>query len=180
MLFREQTVAILIVPVLFCAACHGKKETVITEFVTNHRAAIFVFLAPDCPLSQGYMPALNRLRKQFAAETVEFYGVFSGRGSEKGAMDDFVKTYDIQFPALPDPKLTLATFFGAAKTPEVFAVDSNQQIFYKGEIDNWAPELGQHRQVITEHYLQDALNSFLEHRRVQVQQTDAVGCFIEQ
>jgi len=106
--------------------------------------------------------------------------VFSGRGSEKGAMDDFVKTYDIQFPALPDPKLSLAAFFGAAKTPEVFAVDSNQQIFYKGEIDNWAPELGQHRQVITEHYLQDALNSFLEHRRVQVPQTDAVGCFIEQ
>src|SRR5438132_7828021 len=145
MLFREQKVAILIVAVLFCAACHGKKETVITEFVTNQRAAVFVFLAPDCPLSQGYMPALNRLRKQFEPETVEFYGVFSGRGSDKAAMDDFVKTYDIKFPVLADPKLTLANFFGASKTPEVFAVDAHEQTFYKGAIDNWAPELGQPR-----------------------------------
>jgi len=178
MLLRKQKIAILIVAV-FCAACHGKKKTVIAEFVNSHRASVFVFLAPDCPLSQGYTPVLNRLRKQFEAETIEFYGVFSGRASEKDAMDDFVKTYDIKFPVLPDPKLTLANLFGAAKTPEVFAVDSNEQIFYKGEIDNWAPELGQHRQVITEHYLQDALNSFLDHRPAQVQQTDAVGCFIE-
>ena len=65
------------------------------------------------------------------------------------------------------------------KTPEVFAVDSQGKTFYKGAIDNWAPELGQHRAVITEHYLQDALNGLLQHKDLRIKQTEAVGCFIE-
>jgi hypothetical protein len=61
----------------------------------------------------------------------------------------------------------------------VFLVNSEGQTIYQGAIDNWAPELGQHRTVITEHYLLDSLNGFVRIGRVSVSTTKPVGCFIE-
>ena len=157
------------------AGCARQKPSPISGFLNNKQAAVFVFLAPDCPLSQNYTKTLNELRARFQSERVEFYAVFAG----KAVVDDFLSTYKIAFPVLLDRDFQLADFFGATKTPEAFAVDSMGRTAYKGAIDNWAPELGQHRTVITEHYLLDALNSLLEHKEVRSSHTEAVGCFIE-
>lgn len=158
---------------LLLASC-GKSSPV-AAYLNNKQGAIFVFLAPDCPLSQNYIPTLNNLRSQFQQDHIEFYAVFGG----KAAPDDFIATYKITLPPLMDQNFRLADFFGATKTPEVFAVDAEGHIIYKGAIDNRAPEIGQQRTVITEHYLLDALNSFVHHDDVRVKQTQAVGCFIE-
>ena len=156
-------------------SCGRTSSDSIADFLKNKQAAVFVFLAPDCPLSQNYTRTLNELRTQFQPQRVEFYAVFAA----DAAVDDFVSHYKITFPVVLDRDFKLADFFGATKTPEVFAVDSNGRGIYKGAIDNWAPELGQHRTVITEHYLLDALNSFVQHEAVRIKQTNAVGCFIE-
>jgi hypothetical protein len=160
---------------LLVAACGRDRSGPIADHLKDKQAAVFVFLAPDCPLSQNYTRTLNDLRPQFQSNGIEFYAVFTG----DAAVDEFVATYKITFPVLHDRDYRLADFFGATKTPEAFAVDTQGRTFYQGAIDNWAPELGQHRTVITEHYLQDALSSFVQHREVEVKQTKAVGCFIE-
>jgi hypothetical protein len=80
---------------------------------------------------------------------------------------------------LLDPAATLARFFDATVTPEAFVVSPNGTPVYRGAIDNGTPELGQHRTVITEHYLLDALNSFITNGSVPVRSTKPVGCFIE-
>jgi thiol-disulfide isomerase/thioredoxin len=160
---------------LLAAACGRDRSAPIAEHLKNKQAAVFVFLAPDCPLSQSYTRTLNDLYAQFQASGIEFYAVFTG----DAAVQDFVATYKITFPVLLDRDYRLMDFFGATKTPEAFAVDAQGRTFYQGAIDNWAPELGQHRTVITEHYLQDALNGFIQHQEIRVKQTNAVGCFIE-
>jgi hypothetical protein len=151
------------------------RPELIADHLENKKAAVFVFLAPDCPLSQSYTRTLNELRAQFQTNQIEFYGVFTA----EGGVEDFVATYKITFPVLRDREFRLMDFFGATKTPEAFAVDAQGRTIYSGAIDNWAPELGQHRTVITEHYLQDALNDLIQERDVRVKQTQAVGCFIE-
>jgi thiol-disulfide isomerase/thioredoxin len=157
------------------AGCSTRNQPPIAEYLKDKPAAVFVFLAPDCPLSQSYTLTLNNLRTQFQSNGVEFYTVFE---SDTG-VDDFVATYKVTLPVIRDRDFRLADYFGAMKTPEVFAVDSNGKTFYKGAIDNWAPELGQHRTVITEHYLLDALNAFNQHKNIPAKETKAVGCFIE-
>ena len=141
----------------------------------NKQAAVFVFLAPDCPLSQSYAATLNDLRMQYARNGIEFYGVFE----EAAVVQDFTANYKIEFPVLIDHDFRLADFFSATKTPEAFVVDSSGHTVYKGAIDNRAPELGQQRAVITEHYVRDALGSVLLHQEIRVKQSNAVGCFIE-
>ena len=160
------------------AACTPARSPV-ASFLKNQRAAVFVFLAPDCPLSQSYALTLNNLAKDFEPRGIGLYGVFSGDAITKAAMDEFVGTYRVGFTVMLDPQAKIADYFSATNTPEAFLTDSTGHTLYKGAIDNWAPELGQHRAVITRHYLYDALQSFLANKPVQVKETQAVGCFIE-
>jgi thiol-disulfide isomerase/thioredoxin len=160
------------------AACTPARNPV-ASFLQNKKAAVFVFLASDCPLSQSYTLTLNNLAKEFEPKGIGFYGVFSGDAISKNAMDDFVATYHVSFPVMLDPQAKIADFFGATKTPEAFLTDSGGRTIYKGAIDNWAPELGQHRTVITQHYLYDALEGAQAGMPLAVKETKAVGCFIE-
>ncbi|HEY2380184.1 MAG TPA: redoxin domain-containing protein [Terriglobia bacterium] len=165
--------------VLACAACRKPSPDPIASLLQNKKGAVFVFLAPDCPLSQNYTLTLNNLNKEFESAGVGFYGVFSGGAISKQAMDDFAATYHLGFPAMLDDQSKVADYFGATTTPEAFLTGATGQTVYKGAIDNWAPELGQHRTVITQHYLFDALESVRAGKAIQVKETQAVGCFIE-
>jgi thiol-disulfide isomerase/thioredoxin len=176
MLLQVKTMSKAFAAVLvLLVACGKNSPGAIEQYLKDKPAAVFVFLAADCPLSQSYSRTLNSLREQFLADGVEFYGVFP----DERAVDEFVATYKITFPVVVDRGFQLTDFFGATKTPEVFAVDGQGRQFYKGAIDNWAPELGQHRTVITEHYLLDALSSLIHHESIRMKETQAVGCFIE-
>jgi thiol-disulfide isomerase/thioredoxin len=174
MFFRASKLKTAIV--LFLATgCAKVPPDPIPKLLKNKPGAVFVFLSPDCPLSQNYSPTLNQVRSQFQPNGIEFYAVFAG----KPVVDDFIATYKITFPVLMDSDFRLADFFGATKTPEVFVLDPHGNFIYKGAIDNRAPELGQQRTVITEHYLLDALNSIVQHQTLRLKQTPSVGCFIE-
>jgi hypothetical protein len=161
------------------AACTSRGPNSVAPFLEGKKAAVFVFLGTDCPLSQNYTLTLNDLSKEFEGSGVRFIGVFSGPEPQKGAVDDFVKTYNLRFQTVADPDFKLADFLHASKTPEVFLVNSTAQTIYKGAIDDWAPELGLHRAVVTKHYLKDALDSMLMNKPVAITETQAVGCFIE-
>jgi hypothetical protein len=172
---------LIIVCVLLSAGsgCQQNPPAQITELTGTHKASVLVFLAPDCPLSQSYTLTLNNLHSQFEHASLGFYGIVAGNSSSENELHDFVRRYKLNFPVLLDRDLALTNFFNATKTPEAFAVNSSARIFYKGAIDNWASALGDHRQVITEYYLRDALISFLDGKDVKIKQTQAVGCFIE-
>ncbi len=161
------------------AACGGRGPNPVTPFLEGNKAAVFVFLATDCPLSQSYTLTLNELSNEFEGSGVRFVGVFSGPEPQKGAVKDFVKTYNLQFQTATDPDFKLADFLHASKTPEAFLLNSWGQTVYKGAIDDWAPELGVHRTVVTKHYLKDALESVLANKPAEIKETQAVGCFIE-
>lgn len=141
--------------------------------------SVFAFLAPDCPLSQNYTLTLSQLAEKFAPDGVRVYGVISGGWFDEKEVDDFVRTYGIDFPVLMDDDYVLADLFGAMVTPEAFAMDPGGRVLYGGAIDNWAGELGQHRTVITEHYLRDAIASILSGGFPEITKTQAIGCYLE-
>jgi peroxiredoxin len=145
----------------------------------SHKAAVLVFLAPDCPVSQSYVLRLNTLSEQFEAEGVPFLGVVAGEWFQQAEIRQFTETYKLRFAVLLDREFHLTDLLGATITPEVFAVDAAGEVFYKGAIDDWATDLGQHRTIVTEHYLRDALTSHLKGQNPITKETQPVGCFIE-
>ena len=78
-----------------------------------------------------------------------------------------------------DPDYHFRDYCTATITPEAFVIDWAGNIKYSGAIDNWAITLGKQRQVISEHYVQDALSELLEGDKVSQVKTRAVGCIIE-
>ncbi|MBI2149678.1 MAG: redoxin domain-containing protein [Acidobacteria bacterium] len=171
---------LLALPALVLTACNAAaKRPDFSSYVKDDKAAVFVFLAPDCPLSQNYTLTLNQFHSEFQRRGTRFYGVVPGNRFQNNEVDAFAKKYSLAFPLLRDGDFTLADFLGAMTTPEAFVVSAAGETLYKGAIDNWASALGQHRQVITEHYLRDVLDGLLSGRVVPYRETRAVGCIIE-
>lgn len=156
-----------------------KDEQISLNTLSNNKASVFYFLAPECPLSQNYTKSINEMRQEFSNEGIGFYGVFSGKVYSEEEMNSYVSNYDIQIAGLKDSTYLLSKYFGATITPEVFVIDNLENVIYSGKIDNWIESLGVKRQVVTEFYLKDALNQFLSGNAVVVNKTEAVGCILE-
>src|SRR5215467_9830089 len=98
---------------LVVVGCSRGAGNPVASFLQDKKAGVFVFLAPDCPLSQNYTLTLNNLEKEFNSNGVSFYGVFSGVGITRTAMDGFAATYHLSFPVILDEDFKIGDFFGA-------------------------------------------------------------------
>ncbi|NEU06920.1 redoxin domain-containing protein [Flavihumibacter sp. R14] len=140
------------------------------------KPSVFVFLAPDCPLSKNYAPLLNSLAKKHP--NINFYGIFPGKSYSFKEISDYGKDYAVSFPLLSDPLMQLSEYTRAKVTPEVILMDQKGIILYRGLIDNWAVSLGKKRQVVTNHYLDQAISLYEMGKPITITHTDPVGCLI--
>ena len=140
---------------------------------------VAIFMAVDCPITQKYMTSIKEIASLFAEKQVNVTGYFPA-GLSKKEEGEFRAEY--QIPKLirleDDKKHEWTDKLNAKVTPEVFVI-SNDQVVYRGAIDNWFYELGRYRLEITEHYLIDAINASLEGKKPAVAETEALGCFIQ-
>lgn len=143
----------------------------------SNRMHLFVFLSPDCPLCRNYAPLLNKIATDYHDE-IQVNGIVPGRSYPDSLVNEFVKTFSVQYPLLKDSKQQLKKYFNASATPEVFLLDENGIVLYRGAIDNWAVALGKKRIKVTEHYLYDAINSSLNNMPVATKYAPPVGCII--
>lgn len=146
--------------------------------IKKQDASVFIFFSPECPLSQNYTLTLHNLMKKFAAESIKFYPVIPGNDFPLEEIKEFETTYNIAATVLMDNNYVLTKALAATVTPEAIVIDRQGKKVYQGKIDNWAFALGKKRQVITEHYVEDALSALLENRPIATRQTTPVGCFI--
>lgn len=157
---------------------YNGKENILTDF-DKYNATVLTFLSPECPLSENYSKTLNDLSGTFTKENVRFINVFPGTTYSKVKIDSFIQFYEVKQPFIVDEKWNLTEQLNATITPECFVVNKEGEIIYSGAIDNWAVDLGQKRQVITEFYLRDVLYAVLSGSKIPFNKTTAVGCYIE-
>lgn len=154
----------------------GRSHTA-AEWVGKHAVVLF-FVSTDCPLSNNYVPELNRIEQAYAPRGVVFYAV---QGDATVAADEVrkhVKDFGYVFPYLFDLQESLATFTGATTTPEAVVLSPLGQILYLGRIDNRLEDFGKQRVKITEFDLRDSLDAILSGKPVPHQRTHALGCAI--
>ena len=147
------------------------------EFARS-RAVVLFFITPDCPISQGYIPEMNRLKGDYAAKGVTFFAVQSDMTTTDAELRAHVAEYRYQFPALIDPRQSLIRHTGATVTPETVVMSASGTVLYQGRIDNRIVSLGQKRPKATEFDLREALNAVLAGRPVPRPRTTAFGCII--
>ena len=140
----------------------------------EHAFVALVFLGTECPISQDYIGVLNKVVEQYAYKG-NIRGIIPLKLTRK-QIKKFREDYQPRFPIELDKNLSLATQYSITTTPEVILLDRDMRIRYRGAIDNWYYELGQHRQVVTENYMIKAINSLIEGKDVIVKETVPVGC----
>ena len=145
------------------------------------KAAVFIFVATDCPISNRYAPEVRRLYEKFASRHVAFYLVYAGRKETVEAIRHHLEAFKYPLGVLRDPEHRLLEMTGAEVTPEavVFALaDSSPRMVYRGRIDNLYVDFGKSRRAPTTHDLEDVLNKVLAGKPLTLQTTRAIGCFI--
>lgn len=144
----------------------------------NKRAVVLFFKTIDCPLSNSYVPQMNRFHQEYASRGIAFYAVEADTTLADDAVRRHAKEFGFTYPVLVDKRQMLARLSGATVTPEVAVLSNTGKVLYLGRIDNRVEDFDKRRNVVTEHNLRDALDALLGGRPVPRSRTKVVGCAI--
>ena len=140
------------------------------------RAVVVAFLATDCPMSNGYLPALNDLAAKYAEREVKVVGVVPDPDTTAEQLAAHAKEYKLAFPLLRDPKHAAVSALGPKVTPEVVVLDEKRVVRYRGRIDDGYAGRLKPKAVVTRHDLVAAVDEVLAGQPVSVAETKAFGC----
>src|SRR5438067_3512793 len=99
------------------------------------RAVVLLFVSTDCPLSNRYVPEMNRIETAYASRGIAFYAVQGDATIADADVKKHVKEFGYAFPYLLDPAESLAAFSGATATPEAAVLSPHGDLLYLGRID---------------------------------------------
>ncbi|MBV8728593.1 MAG: redoxin domain-containing protein [Acidobacteriia bacterium] len=142
------------------------------------KAVVLLFVSTDCPLSNRYVPDMNRLASAYTARGVVFYAVQGDATVPLNEVRTHVREFGYTFPYLLDPEESLAAFTGATATPEAAVISPLGDMLYLGRLDNRLEDFGKERVQVTEFDLRDALDAILAGKPVLHPRTKALGCAI--
>jgi thiol-disulfide isomerase/thioredoxin len=144
----------------------------------NAKAVVLFFITPDCPISQGYVPEINRIAQEYRSRGVRAYAVQSDVTAAPADVRRHVAEYGYRLPVLDDPAQRLVAHTGAEITPEAVVLSPDGRVLYRGRIDDRIVSLGTRRPQATRHDLRNALDAVLSGRAVARAKTTAFGCII--
>jgi thiol-disulfide isomerase/thioredoxin len=142
------------------------------------KATVLLFLAHDCPISNRYLPEIERLRAAYAPRGVRFFAVYAEPRLTPEQARRHRQDYAAAMPALLDAWRPLVRATGATVTPEAAVLGPDGTLLYRGRIDDLYAGFGTRRLRATRRELQAALEAILDGRPVTTTRTQAVGCFI--
>jgi thiol-disulfide isomerase/thioredoxin len=147
--------------------------------VTRSRpATVLLFIAPECPISNGYAPELRRISEKYSPRGAAFFAVHSDPTVTRDAAAKHAAEYNLPFPVLLDPEQKLTRQVGATVTPEAAVLDPTGTVRYLGRIDDLYYSFGRRRTMPTSRELVDALDAVLAGRPVSKAFAAPIGCEI--
>src|SRR5215470_11127689 len=140
------------------------------------KVVVLVFVRTDCPISNRYVPIIQRLSDEHAGN-VAFWLVYPGKAESSQMIRKHRKDFHYRIPALRDLHGTLVKRTEVQVTPEAAVFDVKRRLVYHGRVDNLYEDFGRARKAPTTHELEDAIAAALRGEKVQVDSVPAVGCY---
>jgi hypothetical protein len=146
------------------------------------RAIVLFFAASDCPISNRYIPEIQRLEKKFAAQGVRVWFVYPNPGDSA----QVVRAHDAEYSITGantalDTEQNLVRMAHVTITPEaaVFVPEGLEvREVYRGRIDDRYLSFGQERPQALHHDLEAAIRAVLANQPVPKPGGAPVGCSI--
>jgi peroxiredoxin len=152
----------------------------LARYLEKFRAIGVVFMCNHSPYVQLYLNRLKELQAEFQDRDVTLIGINANDANQHPDdsfenMKAFAANNQLNFPYIRDVAQDVAESFGASKTPEVFLLDQDGRLRYKGLIDDNADDAG----AVQVSYLRSAIGQLLSDQSVEPSSTDAIGCSIK-
>jgi hypothetical protein len=142
------------------------------------KAVALVFILPDCPICNAYVPELNRLYREFRSRGAALVLVHADPVTTADVARQHTQEYQIAAPVALDGQHVWVRRAQATTTPEAALFSAAGDLLYRGRINDQYAGLGRRRAVVTSHDLRDALEAVLAGRPVPQSRTEAIGCLI--
>jgi len=144
-------------------------------------AIVLFFAASDCPISNRYVPEIERIEREFKPAGVRFWWVYPNPEETPEAVRHHQQQFDIHADVVLDNRQRLTAIAHATITPEAAILVSSGTALrevYRGRIDDRYLSLGQERPSANRHDLEDALHALLANRPIPAPGGPPVGCSI--
>jgi hypothetical protein len=138
-----------------------------------------VFECNHCPYVVASVGRLNAMAEHAASVGVGFVGINSNDPIvyENDSWEHMVKRTEggMPYPYLHDAEQTVATAWGAERTPEVYLLNAADEVVYRGRMDDSPKDPGQ----VTVEDLRNALDAMLSGNAPAVDRTQSIGCSVK-
>jgi peroxiredoxin len=142
-------------------------------------ATVLVFTCNHCPYALAWHDRIAGAARDYEARGVRFLAI-NANDAERYPRDSYesmrarVAGEDWPMPFLHDETQEVARGYGAKTTPDVFVLDSERRLRYRGAPDADYDDPGQNAG-----WLRDALDAVLDGRDPARAETQPVGCSIK-
>jgi len=152
----------------------------LARYLEKYRAIGVVFICNHCPYVKLYIDRLKELQAAFQDREVTLIGINANDASQHPDesfenMKIFAANHQLNFPYIRDVAQDVAHSFGASKTPEVFLLDQDGRLRYKGLIDDNPDDAA----AVQVSYLRSAIDQLLKDEPVEPSTTEAIGCSVK-
>ncbi|MBE9184593.1 thioredoxin family protein [Microcoleus sp. LEGE 07076] len=152
----------------------------LARYLEKFRAIGVVFMCNHCPYVHLYLDRLKKLQADFDDRAVTLIGINANDCNQHPddsfeKMKIFAADNQLNFPYIRDVAQDVAQSFGASKTPEVFLLDKDGRLRYRGLIDDNADDAA----AVQVSYLQSAIDQLLKDEPVEPSITEAIGCSVK-
>ncbi|MEW6652028.1 MAG: thioredoxin family protein [Bacteroidota bacterium] len=140
----------------------------------NSKAVVLIYVSTQCPVSNAYNERMAKLYDSYKGKNVAFLGINSNKAEHIEEIKKHAAENNLQFPILKDDNNIIADKFAASFTPEVYVLNSKNEIVYHGRIDD-----NRRTQDVQVSDLSAALDEILGGKKVANPKTKAFGCTIK-
>ena len=151
--------------------------TTVAPLVAPSGVTVLLFVTTDCPIANRYVPEVRRIHEVFG-DDVTFWLVYVGADRTIAELTAHHISFGFPFTALRDSKGVLVATTGVTVTPEVAVYGADQQLVYRGRIDDQYVAFGVTRAAPTTQDLRNVLKRLVVGEHVAFTETQAVGCYI--
>jgi hypothetical protein len=147
-------------------------------FGQNSKVAVLFFITNDCPITNSYIPEINRIVASYEPRKIAFYAVYTDPTLSIPAIRRHAHEFGLHIPLISDTAHDLVHKVGATVTPEVAVLERGGKLVYLGRIDNLYVDFGKRRPAPTQRYLRQALDAVLIGKPAAISNVNPIGCAI--
>lgn len=152
----------------------------LAQYLQKFRAVAVIVICNHCPYVQKYLGRLKQIQNDFKSQGVILIGINANDANQYPEdsfekMKVFAANHQLNFPYIRDVNQDVTQSLGATRTPEVFLLDKEGKLCYKGLIDDNEND----PESVQISYLRQAIQQLLNGEPLNPTITEAIGCSVK-